>query len=1155
MRDIINKIQKRYKELFEHSLDIIILQDLEGKILYVNFMTLNLISYLEDEIIDRNFIDYLDNADHSIFLKINEEIKVQGNPTDYIPFNIKDKYGEKHKLNFQVIPIKRQNVIIAILWIAHNDFKNDRNLHNSIKNKDILTKAGYLESNFKITDGNKEELIKILNKSPAVFFSWKNEKGWPVEHVSINVNQFGYESEDFLANRIVFENIIHPDDLERVKMEIIQNNKKNLCEFSLQFRIISKDGKIHWVDDRTSIRRDEEGDIMYYQGIILDITDRVETHQLLKESEEKFRSIAEQSIMGIFIAQDETFKYVNHKLSEITGYSMKEMLLWKEMELYKLIHPDYVELLMDQGAKKQRGDKDVINNYQFKGIKKNGDFFWVEMFSHTIYYNGKTADLGILIDITQKKQTEEKLEESELTFLSLAENMQDGLTIIKNNEIIFLNDRIVEITGYSKEELKNMTEFDLAIPEDKKKILNMYKEVRKSNKELKQIKFCILTKGGAHRYITNRYTLLKKNGNMRYLFVLTTDNTEEKISEKLLKESEEKYRDLFENSPFSIILYDLDGNIVDVNNSLTNLFQYSKNELIGKNFSELSTYNIELLPEIKRRFQLLLRSDTLGPIEFEVITKKEMKLIIQSQISKVKLGNTYYLQGFIQDITEKKEAERKLKESEEMFRNIAEQSIMGITIIQDDIIKYANTKVMNIFGYTIEEIKKWGPLEYLKIFLEENREFIRNQERDHPFGYDYSIHDYIIRIKKKNNEIRWVQMYSKGIDYQGHPAAMVIIVDITDKKNAEELLRQSELNFKRMAENIQDGLTINENNEIVFLNDRICEITGYSKNELKSLRGIDLALPQEKEKLKIIQKNNSRYGKQVNELEFWIETKNGEHRCISNRYTRLTRDDGTRLTFILSTDITERKNAEKKLKESEKNYRRAYERETFYKDLFAHDMNNILQGILTSLELSLMTVPNIIDFSELKENLTEIRYQVDRATSLVQNVTKFSEIDESQTQLKLISVKKTLNKAIITIKKGTIGKEIDIEINSVSEDIFVLADDFLIDVFENILINSVKHNLNPKVQIIINISKTQDFESKSTLIEFIDNGKGIPDVKKNNLFERGFKEDKSVSGMGFGLSLVKKIIDNYKAEIRVENRIPEDYSKGSKIIITFSEVS
>ena len=121
------------------------------------------------------------------------------------------------------------------------------------------------------------QAYNIINRSPTVVFVWKNAEGWPVEFVSDNVVElFGHTAEEFTSGKVSYATTVHPDDLERVAQEVITYSKEeDRKEFSHDpYRIITKNGEIKWLDDMSSIRRDEKGDITHYEGIVLDISDK-----------------------------------------------------------------------------------------------------------------------------------------------------------------------------------------------------------------------------------------------------------------------------------------------------------------------------------------------------------------------------------------------------------------------------------------------------------------------------------------------------------------------------------------------------------------------------------------------------------------------------------------------------------------------------------------------------------------------------------------------------------------------------------------------------------------------------------------------------------------------------------------------------------------
>jgi len=254
----------------------------------------------------------------------------------------------------------------------------------------------------------------------------------------------------------------------------------------------------------------------------------------------------------------------------------------------------------------------------------------------------------------------------------------------------------------------------------------------------------------------------------------------------------------------------------------------------------------------------------------------------------------------------------------------------------------------------------------------------------------------------------------------------------------------------------------------------------------------------------------------------------------------------TKKNIMTLLDITERKQIENKLKN-------AYNRLDFYKDLLAHDMGNILNNIKSSVQLC-----EIWQDTQEKEKLTReileiINQQVERGISLIINIRKLSELYEDKFITKPVNVVKILKKAIdFTIKRFN-EMDVSIKLSPFEQNIFVNGGDLLIDAFENILINGIIHNDNEKIKIDIDISKLQKKKKKFIKIEFRDNGRGIIDIRKKIIFKRVYKRERSTAGSGIGLSLVKRIIDGYKGQIWVENRVKGDFSKGSNFIILLSE--
>ncbi|MBU9721545.1 MULTISPECIES: EAL domain-containing protein [Bacillaceae] len=136
-----------------------------------------------------------------------------------------------------------------------------------------------------ITKKRLEEKLYLSNtvveKSPVILMRWKAEQGWPVEYVSNNISRFGYSPEDFLSGKIMYDSIIHPEDLPRVEAEVQCHSENWVDDYTQEYRLYTKDGNIKWVDDRTIIERDGEGVVTHYQGAVLDITEKKEAAEII----------------------------------------------------------------------------------------------------------------------------------------------------------------------------------------------------------------------------------------------------------------------------------------------------------------------------------------------------------------------------------------------------------------------------------------------------------------------------------------------------------------------------------------------------------------------------------------------------------------------------------------------------------------------------------------------------------------------------------------------------------------------------------------------------------------------------------------------------------------------------------------------------------
>ncbi|TET60546.1 MAG: PAS domain-containing sensor histidine kinase [Promethearchaeota archaeon] len=266
------------------------------------------------------------------------------------------------------------------------------------------------------------------------------------------------------------------------------------------------------------------------------------------------------------------------------------------------------------------------------------------------------------------------------------------------------------------------------------------------------------------------------------------DITESKVSEQKLIESEENYRQLFEDSPFAVALMDFNGIFLECNSSVERVFNYKKEELIGKNFITLKFVPKKFLPMVLNGFKTLSKEETPAPKEIQLYKKDRSLIWVLLHSSLVKLSNRNLIQVIVEDITDRKLADHKIIESEEKFRTITEQSFIGIAILQDFKFMYVNQQFTKTLGYSSNVILNWEPKEFFLHIHPEDRQMVKEIANEKYFNTNGVIANLQFRVIKKSGEIIWLEIISKTINYKGKLADLVATLDITEKIKAERII-------------------------------------------------------------------------------------------------------------------------------------------------------------------------------------------------------------------------------------------------------------------------------------------------------------------------------------------------------------------------------
>jgi len=281
----------------------------------------------------------------------------------------------------------------------------------------------------KVAQERIAELLRIVNTSPAVAFLWRAEEGWPAETVSENVTQFGYTADDFLSGRITYGSIVHPDDLDRVASEVAYNSSHGIDEFIQQYRILGKGGEVFWIEDYTHIRRDDDGMVTHYEGIILDITRRMMAEKALVEEEAKRKILVDQSRDGIVILDSDGKVFeANKSFSDMLGYTRDEM---NELRVWDWDYQIEPERLLEM----IRTIDETGDYFETKHRRKDGTILDVEVSTNAAVFSGTKLIFCVVRNITERKQAEEALRRSEQKNVHLLEALPDMMFTISRDGV------------------------------------------------------------------------------------------------------------------------------------------------------------------------------------------------------------------------------------------------------------------------------------------------------------------------------------------------------------------------------------------------------------------------------------------------------------------------------------------------------------------------------------------------------------------------------------------------------------------------------------------------------------------------------------------------------------------------------------------------
>jgi PAS domain S-box-containing protein len=544
---------------------------------------------------------------------------------------------------------------------------------------------------------------------------------------------------------------------------------------------------------------DEKGCCTNLVGSVHDITKRKRLEEALQKSQHLFQTLAKASPVGIFRTDpDGNTTYVNPKWSELSGLTLEEAAGSKWLDA---VHPDDREKLKESWMSDISSQKKSNAEYRF--LRPDGSIAWVMENAIPEWIDNEIAGyIGTITDITGRKQMEETLRASEEKYRLLIDTANESIIVAQDGLLKFVNKMTIEmLEGNSEQELIGRPFPEFIHPDDEKMVVENY-QLRISNEEVQQrYPFRVVTLTGIVKWVEINAVLIEWQGKPATLNFLS-DISERKRAEEILRESEEKYRRIFENVQDIYYETSIEGIILEVSPSveLISKGQYKRDEVTGKSMNDF-------INDPKQGDVLMNVLQEHGFVsDLEIILKnRDGSLIPCSISSKILLdaqGHPEKIIGSMRDITDRKRADEALIESETKYRQLVTQSPDGIFIVDlSGKFLAVNTAICESLKYTGEELLSMKLLD----IVPEKYHSLHKQRLLAIMNGGGTTSNAEYEVTGKDGINLFVEVlsvpYYKGDEIVGFQA---IARDITERKRVEKLLRENEEKYRRIFENVQD---------------------------------------------------------------------------------------------------------------------------------------------------------------------------------------------------------------------------------------------------------------------------------------------------------------------------------------------------------------
>ena len=1112
VEEALQESEKKFSKLFQTSPVHTSVTGLEdGRFLEVNDVFTKVTGYEREEVIGRT----------------TTEIGLWANPKERVKFVELAK--EKGRFRDQRVEfLKKNGKPLIMLWSAEKI--------------EIGGKECFISALADITEVEKAE--KRLKESEELYRS-------VVEQASEGIFLYDYNTNEIVDTNKAFRKMLGYTKKEMSKLTVydfiahekeeIDSNIDRIVKEKYYFlgerKYRSKVGALLDVEASSSLISFGGKEVLCV--VIRDITERKQTQEALRESEELYSNIFESVSDGI-LSMDSNFCYThwNRAMEEISKTPRDQML--GDQRLPWEIFPHLVDQGVDEMMRDAMAGK-IVHREDIPYHLEDGTLgFTSETFLPLRRADGEIRGIvGVVREVSERKEAEKALRESEERFVLFMDHFPD-VVFMKDlkGRLVYANKTYQRRGGHKKkEDWYGKTNDQLWPPETAASFNKGDQEVLSKGRSMEFIESLPHPDGHIRTQMTTKFPVLKDRESV-YLGGIGLDITDLKQTEEALRESEQRFRHAFENANTGVCLVSTDGHFIKVNDRLCEIFGYSKEKLEGMPVNDIThPEDLELSPEFFKR-------SISGEMENIVYEKRYIHskghLVwgqISSSIVRGPEGEPLYFISHVQDITQHKLAEEALKKSEEKFSKLFQASPTYISLatleegrfvaVNDAFTRITGYQPNEVIGRTFREIGLWPD-------PDDRDDFIGQIEKD---GRQYLQE--VTLTRKDGGLIEGLWSVEK-IELGGKDHLISMLIDITERKQIQEDLRESEQRFREMADLLPTIVCeIDMDLRVTYANSLAFETTGFTQEDFEAgINAMDLLHPGDREKAaKRIEQTVK--GVKLNPAEYRLLRKDGSEIPVLLNSAPIYKDGemvGIRACLV---DIGEQNELQSRLQKAQR-----MEALGLMAGGVAHDLNNILSGIVTYPELILMGLP---EDSPLRKPLKTMQESGMKAADVVSDMltiargaTISKEVSNLNTIVKgyLASVEhQKLGKAFLSL---TFKTDLDPGLLNVS-----CSKIHIEKALMNLVTNASEAIERRGTVSISTMNRYLDEPLKGyddvtigeyALLRVSDDGSGILPDDLDRVFEPFYtKKEMGRSGTGLGLAVVWNTIQDHDGYVEVKS--------------------